>query len=407
MLRFSRLLLVLLALTVTPAVVPQSQDEEAAETGDARSEPRGEEPTIKVDSVGVRVLPQLEFVIPYGVISQSADIPIGQSVISTNADFDLAASAVAGEVGLRRRFGSWEPGIRAYQRANAEGIAEPRITGGEVRLIPDERYLERQRGVVGGLSWYIQDDVVGNGELELTESIETLLSEPTDGEALRNSRFEIIPSLSMELRRLRIQTPTRSADIKGTYLRFTLSQRYVDRFSNPAALSGRIATLLSLDPLPSMALEHQISATTPLYIWDRELFNPLGLGGFDTLRGFGSGDVTETRGLIARNTLTWSPFPETSAEFESPVVGEEDMTVNVRVHNFKALLAVDALLAQKDPELDSEISAYLGTGPGAALTISTRGSIHFDLRAYLVWPVGHDTIPVFYLRGAVFSISTE
>ncbi len=370
-------------------------------------EPRIQEPTLDVDAVGVRVQPQLEFIIPYGVISQSADIPIGQSVVSTKADFDLATSAVAGEVGLSRRFGNWEPGLRAYQRSNTEGIAQPRITGGEVRLIPDERYLERERGVVGDLDWYIQEDVIGNGALELTESIETLLSEPTNGEEIQESQFEIIPSLSMELRTLRIPTPRRSADIQGTYLRFTLSQRYIDEVSNPASLSGRVATLLSLDPLPRINLEHQISATTPLYIYDRELFQPLSLGGFDTLRGFDSGAVTETRGILARNTLTWRPFPEKEADFDSPVVGEEDETVKIRIHNFKALVAVDAVVAQEEPDLDSEVSAYLGAGPGAAVTVSAGESVHFDLRAYLAWPVGYSEIPVFYLQGAIFSVSTN
>lgn len=381
--------------------------EEEVGEDDLREEPRIEEPTIQVDSVGVRVQPQLEFVIPYGVISQSADIPIGQSVVSTKADFDLASSAVAGEVGLSRRFGDWEPGLRAYQRSNTEGIAQPRITGGEVRLTPDERYLERERGVVGDLNWFIREDLVGNSAMELNESIETLLSEPQDGEAVQESSFEIIPSLSMELRNLRIATPRRSPDIRGTYLRFTLSQRYVEEFSSPASLSGRVGTLVSLDPHPRVNLEHRASATTPLYIWDRSLFKSLSLGGFDTVRGFGSGDISETRGILLRNTLSWRPAPQEAASFDSPVVGSEDETVKIRLHNFKALIAVDTLLAQAGPELDSEVSPYLGTGPGAAITVSAGESIHFDLRAFLAWPVGYDNLPVFYLRGAIFTVSTE
>lgn len=405
--RFLRLLLFVFLLLTTALLFGQSSEEEEPETEELSVESRANEPTIEVDSVGVRVQPQLEFVIPYGVISQSADIPIGQSVVSTKADFDLATSAVAGRVGLSRRFGNWEPGLRGYQRSNTEGIAQPRITGGEVRLVPDERYLERERGVIGDLNWYIQEDVVGNGALELTESIETLLSEPTNGENVQESQFEIIPSLSMELRTLRLPTPRRSADIRGTYLRFTLSQRFVDQFSYPAALTGRIATLLSQDITRRINLEHQLSATTPLYIWDRSLFQSLSLGGFDTLRGFDSGDVTETRGFLARNTLTWRPFPEKLTSFDSPVVGEEEETVRVRLHNFKALLAVDVLLAQEDPDIDSEVSTYVGAGPGAALTVSAGEAVHFDLRAYLAWPLGYDTIPVFYLQGALFSVSTE
>lgn len=417
MFRLLRPFFIALLLCTTAALLPAqssgSEDssgndaEEEKATEELRVEPRVEEPTIQVDSVGVRVQPQLEFIIPYGVISQSADIPIGQSVISTKADFDLASSAVAGEVGLTRRFGDWEPGLRAYQRSNTEGIAQPRITGGEVRLTPDERYLERERGVVGDLNWFIREDLVGNGAMELKESIETLLSEPQDAEAIQESSFEIVPSVSMELRNLRIATPRRSADIQGTYLRFTLSQRYVEEFSSPAALSGRVATLVSLDPHPRINLEHRASATTPLYIWDRSLFNALSLGGFDTVRGFGSGDISETRGILLRNTLSWRPKPQDAASFDSPVVGTEDETVRIRLHNFKALLAVDTLLAQEGPELDSEINPYLGAGPGAATTVSAGESIHFDLRAFLAWPVGYDTLPVFYLRGAIFSVSTE
>lgn len=409
--RFRFLLFFCILITATAPFTASSEEEETGEE-ELPAEPRTEdtralEPTLDLDAVGVRVQPQLEFVIPYGVISQSADIPIGQSVVSTKADFDLAASAVAGEVGLSRRFGNWEPGLRGYQRSNTEGIAQPRIAGDEVRLLPDERYLERERGVEGDLNWYVRENLVGNGALELTESIETLLSEPPDGEEIRESQFEIIPSISMELRSLRIPTPGRSADIQGSYLRFTLSQRHIDRFSNPVVLSGGVATLLSLDPLPRINVEHQLSATTPLYVYNRELLQPLSLGGFDSLRGFDSGNVTETRGFLARNTVSWRPAPEKEAAFDSPVVGEEDETVKVRIHNFKALLAVDALVAQEEPELESEVSVYLGTGPGAAVTVSAGESVHFDLRAYLVWPVGYSEIPVFYLQGAIFSVATD
>ncbi|MFP4534326.1 MAG: hypothetical protein ACLFNP_01295 [Spirochaetaceae bacterium] len=409
--RFRFLLFFGILITAAAPFTASSEEEETGEE-ELPAEPRTEdtralEPTLDLDAVGVRVQPQLEFVIPYGVISQSADIPIGQSVVSTKADFDLAASAVAGEVGLSRRFGNWEPGLRGYQRSNTEGIAQPRIAGDEVRLLPDERYLERERGVVGDLNWYVRENLVGNGALELTESIETLLSEPPDGEEIRESQFEIIPSISMELRSLRIPTPGRSADIQGSYLRFTLSQRHIDRFSNPVVLSGGVATLLSLDPLPRINVEHQLSATTPLYVYNRELLQPLSLGGFDSLRGFDSGNVTETRGFLARNTVSWRPAPEKEAAFDSPVVGEEDETVKVRIHNFKALLAVDALVAQEEPELESEVSGYLGTGPGAAVTVSAGESVHFDLRAYLVWPVGYSEIPVFYLQGAIFSVATD
>jgi hypothetical protein len=410
---FWTLLLFVSVAALLPAQGADSPDDgddspNAEPSEELQQAPRIEEPTVRVDSVGVRVQPALEFIIPYGVISQSADIPIGRSVVSTKADFDLATSAVAGQVGLSRRFGNWEPGLRAYQRSNTEGIAQPRITGGEVRLAPEERYLERERGVVGDLSWYIRENLVGNGAMELTESIETLLSEPQEGEEIQESSFEIAPSISIELRNLRIRSPRRSADIRGTYLRFTLSQRYVDHFSAPASLTGRVASLLSLDPHPRLNLEHQISATTPLYIWDRELYRPLSLGGFDTLRGFDPGDLSESRGILLRNTLSWRPVSrDEEAAFDSPLLGEEDETVKIRLHNFKALLAVDALLAQEDPDLSSKVSAYLGAGPGAALTVSAGESIHFDLRAYLTWPVGYEAIPVFYLQGAIFSVSAD
>lgn len=386
-----------LILLTLPLYAQETEDDPA---------PR-EEPTIQVDTFGVRVQPQLEFIIPYGVISQRADIPIGGSVISTKADFDLASSAVSGEVGLSRRFGNWEPGVRAYQRSNSEGIAQPRITGGEVRLTPRERYLERERGAVGELSWYLMEDLVANSSLALDESIETLLSEPAPGEEVREAIFEIVPSVYLELQSLRITTPRRSAEIRGSHLRFTLSQRYVDNFASPATLEGRIATLWNHQPAGSVVLEHQLSGITPLYVWDRSLHKPLSLGGFDTLRGFDNGAVNAGRGFLARNTATWRAFPTAALGFDSPVVGNGDDTVRVRVHNLKLLFAADALLAQQDLELTSAIKPYLGAGPGAALTISAGESIHFDLRSYVAWAVGYSQPPIFYLQGAIFSVAVD
>lgn len=365
------------------------------------------EPTVQVDSFGVRVQPQLEFIIPYGVISQRADIPLGGSIISTQADFDLASSAVAGEVGLRRRFGPWVPGVRAYQRSNSEGIAQPRITGGEIRLAPEDRYLERERGVVGDLDFFLREDIVGLGSVEVQESVETLLSEPEAGESVQSSSFEITPSIGLELRSLRIDTPEESADLIGSYLRFTLSNRFVRDFSGPAELTGRVATLFTHEPRQRLHLEHQLSATTPLAVWDRSLFSPISLGGFDSLRGYGNGEITETRGVLSRNTVTWQPFPGQEASFDSPVIDDGEQTVRVRVHNFKMLLAVDALLAQEAPELDSRIAAYLSLGPGASLTVSAGESIHFDLRGYVAVPYDEWEDPVFYLQGSIFSVTVE
>jgi hypothetical protein len=68
---------------------------------------------------------------------------------------------------------------------------------------------------------------------------------------------------------------------------------------------------------------------------------------------------------------------------------------------------VDAVVAQEEPDLDSEVSVYLGAGPGAAVTVSAGESVHFDLRAYLAWPVGYSETPVFYLQGAIFSVSAN
>lgn len=386
----------LLTILLDPAAA-QEQDKEQP----------SEEPTIQVDTLGVRVQPQLEFIIPYGVISQRADIPIGGSVISTKADFDLASSAVAGKVGLSRRFGSFEPAVSAYQRSNSEGIAEPRISGGEVRLSPKERYLERERGAVGQVSWYLMESLVANSSLELDESIETVLSETDQGEEIRDATFEIVPSVYLELRSLEITTPRRSAEIRGSHLRFTLSQRYVDNFESPASLEGRIATLWNHEPARTVSLEHQLSAVTAFHVWDRDLYKPLSLGGFDTLRGFDNGAVNGRRSLLARNTLTWRAFPNVGVGFDSPVVGNGDDTVRVRIHNFKALFAVDALLAQEELEIVSQVKPYLGAGPGAALTVSAGESIHFHLRSYVAWAVGYMQPPVFYLQGAIFSISTD
>ncbi|MFW6329183.1 MAG: hypothetical protein ACOC28_03735 [Alkalispirochaetaceae bacterium] len=399
--RYALLLMLSFFLLPVPPLLAEESEEAEEE------EPQMQEPTVEVDSLGVRVQPQLEFIIPFGVISQQAEIPIGGSVISTKADFDLASSAVAGEVGLSRRRGRWEPGVSAYQRSDAEGFAQPRITGGEILLAPDDLYLERKRGIVGSLNWYIREDLLGLGTIEFNERIETRLSEPEPGEEIRSSSFEAIPSVAMEFRSLRIETPRESPDIKGRYLRFTLSNRFVNGLMQPAALSGQIATLITHQPGSFLRLEHHLSGASPLFIWERDLVQSRSYGGFDTLRGYGNGEISESRALLSRNTISWRPVPREGVRFDSPVVDNGEETVKVRLHNLKALLAVDALLAQEAPELDSPVRSYLSFGPGAAVTVSAGDSIHFDLRSYVAVPWDEWDDPVFYLQGSIFSVTVD
>lgn len=362
-----------------------------------------DEPTVDVNTVQIQPRPDLEFVLPYGVVRQKAEITLGRAVVDTEAEFDVPESAVSGELGLRRRFGAFEPRLGVYQKSAAESLAEPRVTGGEIAIAPDESYFLRERGLDARLVYFIDQRLHLELGTTLAESIETSRSDG-NGDPIDRERFGIGHSVAAEITSLRIPRPRDSATLRGTYARGSLTQRFDGSWERPVSLNARLGTLWHHEPLDRLSLEHQISFDTPLYIWDADRFGPLVLGGYDTVRGHSSRSLSQIRGLALRNTLGWNADPQMEVTVESPQRGD-DTPIPVRLHTLEALVAFDAALGQRRIDPLSAPVLRAGAGPGVSITISAAQAVHLELRSFVVWPIAESAVPQFYIQGSIFAVS--
>ena len=229
-----------------------------------------------------------------------------------------------------------------------------------------------------------------------------------DGSVVENpysEQFEILPTASFQITSLEVRRPRQSAELSGSYVRIAAAGRFLESLANPVALHGRFGTLWNIELTERIRLEHQFSGSTPLFIWDADDIQPVQMGGFDTLRGYSGTSLSIVRGLLLRNTLTWLPISQLEIGFDTPMIGRRD-TIRVRLHDPKVLLALDGAVGQEAIPIDTPPTFVAGSGPGLSLTVSAENSVHFDLRAFLVWPMDRVRWPVFYLQGSLFSFSS-
>gem|GEM_PF-6135136 len=135
--------------------------------GSLGAQERTAPPEIDVTTLRVQVKPQLEFVMPLGIVNQAMIIPMGMAQMRSTVGFDIPGALITADVSLRRRFGQWEPELRGAQDLSTGAILDPQIDASGINLGGNADSIVRVRSVGGALRWMPPDRSIvsrwGNG----------------------------------------------------------------------------------------------------------------------------------------------------------------------------------------------------------------------------------------------------
>jgi hypothetical protein len=108
-----------------------------------------EEPTrtIRMGVLEAQVTPQLELTLPSGDISQRLDQTFNNLLMVFNLHFNILDSSIDADLGFSYPVGFFVPTLRFFQSVDLENLVAPRLQGGELSLLPSEKFISRNRGI--------------------------------------------------------------------------------------------------------------------------------------------------------------------------------------------------------------------------------------------------------------------
>ncbi|MEX2442150.1 MAG: hypothetical protein WD492_00995 [Alkalispirochaeta sp.] len=343
----------------------------------------GQEASVEVDTVRARVRPDVEIELPSGIVEQKSTIPIGDASFTVQSTIDFLTGSIAGDVTLSRFLSAVD--LTPFVELGVEASIEP-------TLVPEaSESVDRIRRATVGARW-----TGGPGSWEVTTEFREdirLSEENGDSESL-----DAFPTVAWEISDLRPVLPARTPETVGGWVRIELTQRTHVGTQSAVDLRGRIAALLHHRALDRLRWRHRMEIYSPLAVWNRVRSDTVGLGGFDSIRGFEDGAINTRRGALSANTASFNLGSDDK-------VGE---TIDhVRFHSLRALAVGDIALYQDSYSLSTVPEVMAGIGTGLATTLSAPGGIHVDVEAYVAFPIEATPMPVVYVRSSLFSLSTD
>jgi hypothetical protein len=353
---------------------------------------------VSVSSIRAQVSPQLEIALPSGNIAQHLSIAFNNLELTTDLYYRVVDNNIGGQLTLEFPLGRFRPYITFHQDVDNENLVEPRISGGEVQLVPSSKYLYRQRGFTPGVSY----EFIRNLSIEPSLTVNDIFKGNLSESLIIDEGTDLIPQISLTYDGIRIERNGAGFFFSGLYSRITYMIRYRG-FSDP--ISSRIENrlLAKADIRERIFFEEELTFDTLLQVWEEELVNFYSLGGFGTIRGYDPDSIFALR------------FLRSSLDVEQRIFKDAEITVRtsrkrdrfIRLHQFSLLYIFDLLLTQPELDIRSAVDTNIGLGGGFGFTLSGRGNIHFQTQVYLAQAIGSGFSPVFYLRTSLFNWETK
>lgn len=347
--------------------------------------------TVQLETVRTSVQPQLDVVVPTGEIRQDTVVPVGAGRFDVRSRFNLYSGSMDGRVRVSRPLGPIVPFFAVGLTVDTEPVFVTEVDG----ALPGDagpQTVERDRYGSVGLRWNALPGTIGLSS-ELRERL-FLTGAGDDAESV-----DITNTLAWTVEDVQPILPQQTPETVGGFLRVSLAQRNSLDTGRAIDITGRIEGRLNHRPWDRWSLEHRLTISSPVVVWDRNRSRPVGLGGFDSVRGLDSGAVTARRVVVVGNTLSRALGAR----------GDEvDMSIrDIRLHSLRAVAILDGAIYQEEYALARRPAAVASAGIGMATTVTAPGGIHLDLRSYVAVPVTQVPIPVVYFRTSLFSLATD
>jgi len=103
--------------------------------------------TLTLSTLESKGSPHFEFTLPSGNISEQIEQQFNNLHLVFDLRFNFLDSSIGAEVGFFYPVGFFTPGVHFFQSVDLENLIAPKLQGGELTLLPAEKFVSRDRGI--------------------------------------------------------------------------------------------------------------------------------------------------------------------------------------------------------------------------------------------------------------------
>jgi len=360
---------------------------------DQKEEPQR---TLTLSTLEGRGRPRFEFTLPSGNISERIEQQFNNLHVVFDFNFNFLDSSIDADVGFSYPVGFFIPGIHFFQNVDLENLVAPQFQGGELTLLPTEKYVSRNRGI--GLEFIfnltpnfsITPAFLMNDTFKGSFTTDFILDEGIDW--IAKTSFVVDSANS----RPEGTTIPNHRVVFGS----VFSIRLRNTLTNPVSVDHSNVLQTNHQLGDRVFITESLAFNYPIYIWNRDISNYNSLGGFNTIRGYSYGSIVVFRYLLNRFDIGALIFPKAQIKLKL-------LKRKATIHDYRAFFIFDGLLAQDHLSWDSAVNAYGGCGGGLSFLISGEKQQHIKLSTYIVQPIEPGRLPVFYFQTSFFNFESK
>jgi hypothetical protein len=353
---------------------------------------------ISVTAIRAQIGPQFEIALPSGDISQHLELSFNTLEITSDLFYRVIDNNIGGRVTVELPLGRFRPYITFHQDVDFENLVEPRLSNGEVQLVPSSRYLNRQRGITPGVAF----ELVRNLSIETALTTNDVFKGDLTESRIVDEGVDLIPRISLTYDGIRLQRDGSEFFFNGLYGEVTCGVRFRG-FSNPISSTLESHLLASADIRETVFFQGELTFDTLIAVWEDQKIDFYSLGGFGSIRGYDPDSFFALRFL--RSSLDVEQRIFADAEMRIATSRRKDRFI--RIHQFGLLYLCDLLFTQSELDPGSRVDTRMGVGGGFSFTLSGQGTMQFKTQIYAAQGIGEAFSPVFYLRTSLFNWETR
>jgi hypothetical protein len=357
---------------------------------------------VDVERVHARIDPEIELTIPSGRFHLRFDEDFRKLHTRFNLNYEFLDNAIDGSLRFSRPVGRLDSGILFYDGIDFENFFSPALKDGDVVLVPQNEYVQRDRKVELDIRLPLstpKDKEARQAGLGLFTRGAFTFQETFRGDLDRaeiiDEGLDLILTGNLFYRGVRQRESALGAIPHGTYASTLLEMSYRDKFQEPVALNHRSQFVYYGNLSTELSFTGNASLSYPIKVWREDIATFYTLGGFDTVRGFPKNSIGAYRFLLL--STDFEALLQ-STEVDIP----EFFTLDFRLTQVRLLFLVDGLLSQDNLNIHSPIWGYGSVGGGISLVFVEGKKRYYNLRIYMAQSLARREMPIFY-----FSITSS
>jgi hypothetical protein len=373
------------ALLILPNTRVEGQDQ--------KEEPQR---TLTLSTLEGRGSPHFEFTLPSGNIYERIEQQFNNLHVVFDLNFNFLDSSIGADVGFSYPVGVFIPGIHFFQNVDLENLVAPQFQGGELTLLPTEKYVSRNRGI--GLEFIFNVTPI------FSITPEFLLNETFKGsfttDLTLDEGIDWIAKTSFVVDSTKSWPEGTPEPKHGVVFSSVFNTRFRNVITNPVSIGHSIAVQTSHQLRDRLFITESLGFNYPIFVWNEDISNYFNLGGFDTLRGYPYGSIAAFRYLLNRFDLGAGVFPNAQIKLKL-------LKRRATIHDYRVFFILDGLLAQDHLSWDSAVNIYGGCGGGLSFLISGEKQQHVKLSTYIVQPIDPGLFPIFYFQTSFYNFESQ